>query len=81
MHRRQEDEKPDEWSHRVFQADASPVGHESLSFPSTVVLTGIVGGVLVPCMEKITVEKPKLIADTWSRGKLLKHNVQLYCRV
>ncbi len=44
-------EKPDDWSHRIFQEDAIPLGYENLFFPTAIMLGGVSVGMLILCAE------------------------------
>ncbi len=46
-------EKPDDWSHRIFQDNAMPLGYENLFFPTMILLAGVSFGMFVLFVEKM----------------------------
>ncbi len=52
VHKWLEEEKPADWSHRIFQDDAMSLGYENLFFPAMIMLIGISAGMFVLGVEK-----------------------------
>ena len=51
------DNRPPDWSHRIFQEDAMPLGFNHLVFPVIVMILGIMACLIVLCFENLYVHK------------------------
>ncbi len=66
MHKWVKEEKPDDWSHRIFQDDAMPLGYENLFFPTMILLVGVSLGMFLLFMEKMMSTRGRKIGRTES---------------
>lgn len=50
-HKWLKDDEPDDWSHRIFQEEAWPLGYENLLFLMLVLITGVSCSAFILCVE------------------------------